>query len=135
MAELFKPPFWVRLADPGSSFYDPLTKLKIIGSEMKEVKALTPMTEQWIRGGGLIRVENPAPAAPPSPPQSGEGLKTSTQINEEDESTTSEGDDEDETPSDLDALLKGDDEDDEEPAVATPSGKKETAKASKSNKK
>jgi len=60
MSNLFTPPFFVRLADPGMSFYDPLSKLLLNGKLVKEVTVITPHTGEWLRAGGLVKVSAPA---------------------------------------------------------------------------
>lgn len=141
---LFKLPFWVKLADPGMSFHDPVSKLDLAGKQVKEVKAITPMTDMWLRGGGLVRTEAPAdaevkaPAAPasapaevpPVPPASEEApgdtttnVETSTQKTEEAPADETKAPETPAAPSSLEDLLKGAGGDDEEEEPATSKGK------------
>jgi hypothetical protein len=48
------PPFFVKLAKPGTSFTDFHTKFHIHSDQIKEVKTLTPLLKQWIMNGGLV---------------------------------------------------------------------------------
>ena len=146
---LFKLPFWVRLADPGMTFHDPVSKLDMSGKQVKEVKALTPMTDQWLRGGGLVRTEAPegtpapkapetapAPPAAPEPPagesapdNTTEGGESSTQKTEEAPADAPKAPESPAAPSSLEDLLKGAGGDDEEDDPAT--SKAKTAKTGK----
>ena len=149
---LFELPFWVKLADPGMSFHDPVSKLDLVGRQAKEVKAITPMTDTWLRGGGLVRteapadaatapapdVQPPAPAAPAAevPPVSEKApedtttnVETSTQETTEPPADETKAPEAPAAPSSLEDLLKGAGGDDEEDEPATSKGK--TAKTGK----
>jgi hypothetical protein len=121
---MYQVPFNARLADPGMSFHDPLSGFDIFGSVVKEITVVTPKTEEWLRHGGLIKVDGEVTAPPPAPVSAPE---TSTQIAAEAPAAASTPAAEEEAPSSLEALLArsgGDEEEEDAPMTSSKKTKK-----------
>lgn len=46
----------VKLAKSNSIFYDPETKFRLSGNEVKEIEDMGYLTRQWLNGGGIVKV-------------------------------------------------------------------------------
>jgi hypothetical protein len=72
----YEVPFLVMVSDPGKSFHDPISKLKVHGVQIAEVLELTPLTRMWLQSGGLKVVDEAGETVSIGRPKRGVGVST-----------------------------------------------------------